>query len=195
MTAGYDSGLTAAEASLQKAAGAARAGDWPPGQWEEATAQLSAYFRAFGIAAEEDLNRLARQVLQRIAARVEAQTPEQRLQLAIEEAQQMLNEWLATVLALQDTSQSQTLAAARAGLRFCQETAPWPEGFLYPEAIPAALRDILQAATRQAVPTPREVPMATQSIEFRQPLAGSVQGFRQLLKNIAGALSKRLRRP
>ncbi len=192
MTAAYDSHLTAGRASLQNLTGDAGETSLSHARWNEAAVQISTYFHAFGIDDEEDLNRLARQVLQRIAAKVEAQTSEQLPRPAIEEAQQMLNEWLVTVLGLQDTHQFQTLAAARAALRFCKETAHWPDGFLQTDAIPAELREALQTVTLQPVPAPRELLMETQPIDFWHPLTSTGRGLRQFLKQLAKALFKHL---
>ena len=195
MTVADDSHLTAGRVSLQNLAGDAGETRLSQARWNEAAVQIGTYFRAFGIDDEEDLNHLARQVLQRIAARVGAPTPPEQLpQLAIEEAQQLLNEWLATVLDLQDTQQFQTLAAARAALRFCKETAHWPAGFLQTDAVPAELRKALQTATLQPVPAPRELLMEIQLIDFWHPLASTGRGLWQFLKQLVEALLQRLHR-
>jgi hypothetical protein len=194
MTAAYDSRLAAGGVSLQSLAGDAGETSLSQARWNEAAVQVNDYFRAFGIDAERDLNRLARQVLQHLAVKVEAQTPPEQLrQLAIEAAQQLLDEWLATVLGLQDTHQSQTLAAARAALRFCKESAHWPEGFLQ-TGVPAELRKGLQTAILQPVPTPRELLMETQPIDFWHPLASTGLGLWQFIKRLTKALLKHLHR-
>ena len=153
----------------------------PPPAWEEAAAQLGSYFRAFGLDDAGCLQRLTGQVRQRLAARPVA--PENLPQATMEEAQQLLDEWLVQLLDLADNQQRQPLAAARAALRFNQGPADWPEAFLQ-KTSPPQLRSTLQAAMAAPVPPPRERAMAPQKIEFWLPLTGPVLGFLTLIKRL-----------
>jgi len=181
MTSVHDTGPATGEAVPAPAVDDSSAPLPPPSAWEEAAAQLGSYFRAFGLDDAGRLQRLTGQVRQRLAVRPVA--PENLPQATMEEAQQLLDEWLAQLLDLADNQQRQPLAAARAALRFNQGLADWPEAFLQ-KTIPARLRSTLQAAMAPPVPPPRERTMAPQKIDFWHPLTGPVHGFLKLIKRL-----------
>jgi ribosomal protein L11 methylase PrmA len=179
MTTAHHTGVVSGEAApLPDDAGAPLL---PPAAWEEAAAQLDHYFRALGVDDAEHLQRLAGQVLHRLAAK--PAVPEQLPQAAMEEAQGMLDEWLAQLLDLPDTRQRQQLAAARAALRFNRELADWSTAFLQ-KTTPAQLRSTLQAAVLSPVPPPRERAMEPQKIDFWHPLTGPVHALVKLIKRL-----------
>lgn len=154
---------------------------------QDATATLvRAYLRAAGVPDDDILNRLTRQALQQIATRPPApeETPAQR---AVEEARTALDGWLAELLELPETPPEQTLAAARAALRFAGEAEENMVRCSPPAPVPAALRSAVQAAMTPAVPPPRETAMPAQPIEFWHPLGRLVDSLRRLIKAIAGA--------
>jgi hypothetical protein len=181
MTTAYDTGPVTAEAIPAPAVNDSSVPLPPSPAWEEATAQLGSYFRAFGLDDAGCLQRLARQVQQRLAAKAVA--PENLPPAAMEAAQHLLDEWLAQVVELSDSQQRHPLAAARAALRFNRELADWPEAFLQ-KTIPAQLRSTLQTAMAPPVPPPRERTMTPQKIDFWHPLTGPVHGFLKLIKRL-----------
>lgn len=148
---------------------------------EEAAAQVGAYFQAFGLDDAGCLQRLTGQILQRLAAKpVAAETIPQ---AAMEEAQHLLDGWLAQLLELPDNPPREKLAAARAALRFHHGLADWPEALLQ-KSIPVPLRATLQAAVMPSVPPPRERPMVPQPIDFWHPLTGPVKAFLKFIQRL-----------
>ena len=153
----------------------------PPAVQEEATAQISTYFRAFGLDDAGCLQRLTGQILQRLTAKPVA--PETVPQAAMEEAQHLLEEWRGRLLELPDNPPCQQLAAARAALRFNRGLVDWPEALLQ-KTIPAPLRGALQAAVLPPVPPPRERVMVPQPIDFWHPLTGPVKTFLKFIQRL-----------
>ena len=153
---------------------------------DAAATLVRAYLRAAGAPDDDILNRLTRQALQQIATRPPApeETPAQR---AVEEARTALDGWLAELLELPETPPEQTLAAARAALRFAGEAEENMVHCSPPAPVPAALRGAVQAAMTPAVPPSRQTAMPAQPIEFWHPLGHLVRCLRRLIKAIAGA--------
>ncbi len=177
MTSAYDTGSVTGTAPTVDDSSA----PLPAVVWEEAATQIGAYFRAFGLDDAGCLQRLTGQILQRLAAK--PVVPETVPQAAMEEAQHLLDEWLARLLELPDNPPRQQLAAARAALRFHHGLADWPEAFLQ-KNIPAPLRATLQAAVMPPVPPPRERAMVPQPIDFWHPLTGPVKAFLKLIQRL-----------
>ena len=180
MTTAYDTGSVtgaAAPASVADDASALLS----PAIREEVAAQIGSYFRAFGLDDAGCLQGLTGQILQRLVAKPVA--PETVLQAAMEEAQHLLDDWLAQLLKLPDNPPREQLAAARAALRFHQGLADWPEA-LFQKTIPASLRATLQATLMPPVPPPQERAMVPQPIDFWHPLTDPIKAFLRFIQRL-----------
>jgi len=178
--------LTDADISRRRPAGDTPETGLSKVQRDEAATLVRAYLRAAGVRDNERLNRLTQQALHRTATRPAA--PDETLaQRAVEEARATIDAWLTSLLGLPETPPDQTLAAARAALRFAGETEGELASCSPAAPIPSALRGAVQAAILPAVPPPREASMPAQPIEFWNPLTRFSRDIRRIIKTIAGA--------
>lgn len=141
-------------------------------QQQETLERLATYWQELGIHDPDCLAALSQSVLQRALARPDA--AEHLTALAIEEVRRLLDDWLSGALRLESADPLRQQAAARAALRFAQESPSWPAGLLQPPPAPPDLVRALRAAAMPPLPPQRELAMPTQRIDFWHPLTGAL---------------------
>ena len=134
----------------------------PPLSSEFVRERVEAYWRALGVTDPGQIAALAEQTLRRAPEGPEASGPDPVAQ-ALVAARNLLDDWLARILAL--PPQPQALAAARAAL--LSGAAPdWPSALFAAPGEADEVRDALRAAIAEPTPSPAPGAMPAQRIEL-----------------------------
>ncbi len=115
-------------------------------EWNDAYEMVQWYFQALRVRNKLLLNQLVVKVLQRAIERSPPATSRSATELAVEEMDQVVNEWFAEVLAEPPTQSDDMLSTrGRLALLLADMPVKWQEQFLrpppWPEEFVAAMRD------------------------------------------------------
>lgn len=133
-------------------------------EWNEAYARLADYFRSYQLHNRIRRTQLILETLRRAAeahARDPARSPTEH---SIEQARQMLRDWLGAVYRDLNLSEAQLEATGRLGFYLSGGPARWPHFFLDDENLPADMAEAMRSAVRTSGPgmqvskmTPRDI--------------------------------------
>lgn len=133
-------------------------------EWNEAYARLADYFRSYQLHNRIRRTQLILETLRRAAeahARDPARSPTEH---SIEQARQMLRDWLGAVYRDLNLSEAQLEATGRLGFYLSGGPARWPHFFLDDENLPSDMAEAMRSAVRTSGPgmqvskmTPRDI--------------------------------------
>ena len=131
--------------------------------WESATTHVHAYLHLLGVHQDEQVRLLSERIWARWETHLQSQIEADPSEVAIEEIQGALNDWLRVELNLPDTALHELLRARAAVLSGAVEG--WVERWAGLSA--ASVAPAIRAALLCAVPEYAELPMPVQPIELR----------------------------
>ena len=131
--------------------------------WENRVTHVHAYLHLLGVRQDEPVRLLSERIRAHWEKRLQSQIEEDPSEVAIEEIQGALNDWLRAELNLPDTALHELLRARAAVLSGAVEG--WVERWAGLSA--ASVAPAIRAALLCAVPEYAELPMPVQPIELR----------------------------
>ncbi len=133
-------------------------------EWNEAYARLADYFRSYQLHNRIRRTQLILETLRRAAdahAKDASKTPTTH---SIEQARQMLKEWLGAIYSDLHLNEAQIEAAGRLGFHLSGGPVRWPHFFLDTKVLPADMTEAMRSAVRTSGPgmqiskmTPRDM--------------------------------------
>lgn len=141
--------------------------DFPPrtdAAWNEAHERVESYLRAHRIALPITLSDLTNQIVARAWARHPAEPRQPPVTLALSEADGVITDWFARVLALEGPHSRRLGVRGRLALALADAPGRWPGAFLAPTNPPQDLSDAMRAAFLRAGPAPLLSKMMPQDI-------------------------------
>ncbi len=133
-------------------------------EWNEAYARLADYFRAHRLHNRIRRTQLILETLRLAAIQHKLQPTRSPTALAIEQARNMLRDWLGDVYAGLELDTTQLEAAGRLGFHLCGGPNRWPHFFLNKDDVPEDMVDAMRSAVRESGPrlqvskmTPRDI--------------------------------------
>lgn len=133
-------------------------------EWNEAYARLADYFRAHRLHNRIRRTQLILETLRLAAIQHKLQPSRSPTALAIEQARNMLRDWLGDVYAGLELDTTQLEAAGRLGFHLCGGPNRWPHFFLNKDDVPEDMVDAMRSAVRESGPrlqvskmTPRDI--------------------------------------
>ncbi|MEZ5584203.1 MAG: hypothetical protein R3F37_16930 [Candidatus Competibacteraceae bacterium] len=154
----------------------------------QAIARVADYWRALGVVDEDQVRLLSRRAVQRAPHGLQETVLQDLTLRSLEEAQKMLNEWLATASPLSSHPRS---ALARVAL--CDGLVPdWPMQLATQSHSPETINTLAQIQL-EPVPPLAELPMPEQRIAL-YPWPNPALLLGRLLRWLADTLKRRLKR-
>jgi hypothetical protein len=133
-------------------------------EWNEAYARLADYFRSYQLHNRIRRTQLILETLRRAAAAHKLDSKRTPTAHSIEQARNMLNEWLGAIYSDMNLNESQLEAGGRLGFHLSGGPARWPNFFLDKENLPQDMIEAMRNAVRASGPgmqvskmTPREI--------------------------------------
>ncbi len=175
-------------------AGAERSPSPPPTDpdWNEAHERVESYLRAHRIAHPIVLSNLTNAIVARAWAGARADTHDEPVTLALREADAVITEWFARVLAGSRAPSRRLGVRGRLALALADAPGRWPTAFLAAAPPPRELAAAMRAAYLHAGPRPTPIKMMPRPISLGRLAAGLDWGWELLLRWKTVALLLRL---
>ncbi|MEI6165587.1 MAG: hypothetical protein WCS52_00180 [bacterium] len=140
--------------------------------WDEAFGKVENYLRACRVASRLHRARLTALILQRALARRESQADVPLATLAIDEARDLIDRWMAGLLPPREHERPYTMAEGFLSLYLCDAPMRWPNAFLNPQQEPPGFADTLHARLVKTGPELEVSSMVPRSMD-----RGLIQGW------------------
>lgn len=114
-------------------------------EWDEAFGKVENYLRACRVASRLHRARLTALILQRALSRRSAALDVPLATLAIDEARDLIDRWMAGLLPPRGHERPYTMAEGFLSLYLCDAPMRWPNAFLNPQQEPPGFADTLHA--------------------------------------------------
>lgn len=132
--------------------------------WNEAHERVESYLRAHRIALPITLSDLTNQIIAQAWARQPTEPRLAPVTIALSEADRVITDWFARVLAQERPHSRRLGVRGRLALALADAPGRWPDAFLAPSPPPRALSDAMRAAFLRAGPAPQRSKMMPQNI-------------------------------
>lgn len=120
--------------------------------WAAAYDKVAAHLRAYGVSNHLFLHQLAEDIVANAAARYDLEPGRDPLELATEESERYLYEWIDHLVGPTDETPARRFARGRAAVYFSRLPERWPDYFLQRREPPPELAEELRATYLQAGP-------------------------------------------
>lgn len=121
-------------------------------EWNIAYARLADYFRSFRLHNRIRRTQLVLETLRRAAEQHEKDSSRSPSAHAIEQAREMLREWLGQIYQGMELTESQLEASGRLGFHLCDGPDRWPHFFIDRENLPKDMAEAMRSAIRTSGP-------------------------------------------
>ena len=132
--------------------------------WNEAHERVESYLRAHRIVRPIALSELTNAIVAAAWRRASGQPTEPPVTLALREADRVVTDWFARVLALGPAHSRRLGVRGRLALALADAPGRWPDAFLAPVPPPPSLSDAMRAAFLRPGPPPQLYKMAATTI-------------------------------
>jgi hypothetical protein len=133
-------------------------------EWNEAYARLADYFRSYRLHNRIRRTQLILETLRRAAEAHQADPQRTPTAHAIEQARNMLREWLEQIYTGMELTESQIEGSGRLGFHLCDGPSRWPHFFIDRDNLPDDMSEAMRSAIRTSGPrlqvskmTPRQI--------------------------------------
>jgi len=167
-------------------------------EWNEAYARLADYFRSYRLHNRIRRTQLILETLRRAADAHEKDLRRSPTSHAIEQAREMLRDWLEQIYKGMELTESQIEGSGRLGFHLCDGPSRWPHFFIDRDNLPEDMAEAMRSAIRTSGPrlqvskmTPRPIDLGLFDDVDESTLEGNARTFLRypaLLVFIVGVL-------
>jgi len=135
-------------------------------EWNEAYARLADYFRSYRLHNRIRRTQLILETLRRAADAHEKDPKRSPTSHAIEQARQMLRDWLGQIYEGMELTESQIEGSGRLGFHLCDGPSRWPHFFIDRDNLPQDMSEAMRSAIRTSGPRLQVSKMTPRTIDL-----------------------------